>query len=173
MAFPSARSKEHSAEQSDALSFYIGRVYYNYIGLLERRLMDLSLGKYVRPGMGSVLFALFQNDSCIIKDICARVQLSPSTLTALLSKMKRAGLVMLRRDNSDGRAVRVTLTPLGRFLEPKCCALLSGIEATLQEGLSEEEVQNLKRSLSKMIDNIRKSAGTRNASLSKIREVNQ
>lgn len=141
----------------DYLNFYIGRVYYNYIGMLERMLGELQLDEYIAPGMGSILFALFEQDNCIIRDLSIRVRLSPSTLTAMLGRMKRAGLIERHRDEKDGRALRITLTPLARSLKPRCRILLTRVEEALQGGMSDSESAALKKLLSKTIDNIRQS----------------
>ena len=73
--------------------FLVGRVYHNYISVLEEELAAGGLGRYRTAGVGNVLFALFERDDCIIKDLAQRVQLKPSTLTESLQRMKRAGLV--------------------------------------------------------------------------------
>src|SRR5262249_12907650 len=104
----------------DAVCFALARAYYNYLGLLERVLAETKMDRHVRPGMGHILFALFEQDDRVIKDIGARVQLSSSTLSGLLARMEKAGLVATRRDEADGRAVRVRLTARGRAVEAKC-----------------------------------------------------
>src|SRR5580698_7078261 len=85
------------SQATDAITFYIGRAYYNYVGLVERRLADAALDKHISPGMGHVLFALFERDGRIIKDLAAQVKLSYSTMTGLLSRMERAGLIECRK----------------------------------------------------------------------------
>jgi len=147
---PSARRDD----PLDGICFSVGRVHYNYIGFLERLLSETKLDKHVAPGMGQILFALFEEDNRIIKDIGARVRLSPSTLTALLDRMCRTGLVTRHRDRADGRAVRVSLTPLARSLEPKCWELVDALEKTLQAGMSPEEIRTLKDLLSRVVNNI-------------------
>lgn len=145
-------------ESLSELSFWIGRVFYNYVGLLERMLADVRLEQYVAPGMGQVLFALFERDDCIIKEIGERVGLSPSTMSGMLERMEGAGLITRRRDSADARAVRIRLTRLGRSLEPKCRLLAARIERVLRRGMTNAEAETLKRLLAQMIENIRKSA---------------
>jgi DNA-binding MarR family transcriptional regulator len=138
-----------------SLNFDIGRAYYNYIGVLERLQVEMALDKYLAPGMGHILFALFEDDGCMIKDLAARVRLAPSTLSSILNKMGRKGLLERRRDPNDGRAARIKLTPLGRSLEPRCRAVLERLRQTIQAGLSEEEVKSLKVLLTRVIENLR------------------
>jgi DNA-binding MarR family transcriptional regulator len=124
----------------DRLIWHIGRAFYAYIGRLELVLAETGLDEHLRPGMGPILFALFQEDDCSIKEIGARVQLSSSTLTGLLVRMERAKLIERRRDPEDGRVVRVRLTSLGRSLEPRCRQALQSFDALVAAALDESEI---------------------------------
>lgn len=144
----------------EELSFYIGRAYYNYKLLLERTLRDLGLDRLVSPGMGHLLFALFEQDDCIIRDLAEKTKLSFPTLTVMLRKMERSGLIRARRDPEDGRAVRIRLTPLGRAIRPRCRKVLARLNSVLESGLSKKDVVRARRSLARMIENMRRDEGT-------------
>jgi DNA-binding MarR family transcriptional regulator len=103
-----------------SLIWDVGRVYYSYVGLLERVLKEQQLDHILRPGMGVVLFALYKKDQVSIKELAEYSQLACSTLTGVLQRMEGAGLITRSRDAVDGRLVRVSLTKLGRQLESKC-----------------------------------------------------
>lgn len=135
---------------------YIGRAYYNYKLLLERTLLRHGLDRHVSAGMGHVLFTLFENDDCIMRDIAAATELSLPTVTVVLQRMKKTGLVELRRDPDDGRAVRVRLTALGRLIEPRCWKVVDALDAVLQDGLSARESAVAKRALARMVENMRR-----------------
>ena len=113
----------------------LGRAYYAYIGLLERVLVEEKLDKILRPGMGVVLFALYEKDQVSIKDLAERSQLACSTLTGVLQRMEDAGLVARTRDEQDGRSVRVSLTPLSRKLKGKCVEVADRMTHISQEGV--------------------------------------
>ena len=140
----------------EELSFYIGRAYYNYKLLLERTLREFGLDRLVTPGMGHLLFALFEEDDCIIRELAEKTRLSLPTLTVMLRKMEKAGLVRSRRDPEDGRAVRIQLTPLGRSIRPKCRKVLARLNSVLGSGLPMEEVIRARKALARMIDNMRR-----------------
>jgi len=126
----------------DDLPLYLPRLFYAFLGLVERRLATTGLDEHLRPGMGHVLLALYEQDDCIIKDISRRTQMATGTLTGLLKKMEEAGLVDCRKCREDGRAVRVRLTKLGRALEPRMKEFHEEIIATLQQGLSAKDVES-------------------------------
>jgi DNA-binding MarR family transcriptional regulator len=139
----------------EEISFYIGRAYYNYKLLLERTVRAHGLERVVSPGMGHILFTLFEKDGVIIREIARRTELSLPTLTVMLQRMKKAGLVELRRDPDDGRAVRVKLSPLGRSIEARCWRVLKRLNEVLEGGLSEREAETAKRALARMVENMR------------------
>jgi len=139
----------------DELWSYVGRAYYNYKLLLERTLRDRGLEGTVRPGMGHILFTLFEGDGCILRDIAEKTRLSFPTITVVLQRMKAAGLVEMKRDPDDGRAVRVRLTPLGRSIEPRCWQVVKHLKEVLERGLSRREVTLAKRALARMVENMR------------------
>jgi len=139
----------------DHVCFAIGRAYYAYLGMLEGVLKEAGLSKHVRPGMGHILFALFEQDDRTIKELVDRVGLSYSTLSGLVSRMKRGGVIRCRGDSADGRFVRVSLTPLGRSLEPRCRAALARVDQIMLAGTSKEQLRSTRLTLQHMTDAMR------------------
>jgi DNA-binding MarR family transcriptional regulator len=144
-----------SSKPLENLIWYLGRAYYTYVGLLERMLAEEGLDRHVRPGMGHILFTLFEEDDRSIKEIAARSQLACSTLTGLLARMEEARLIERRRDPRDGRVIRVRLTDLGRSLEPRCQAVVRRFDALLRHGMGEPSLRHTKRLLERMIQTMR------------------
>jgi MarR family transcriptional regulator, organic hydroperoxide resistance regulator len=54
-----------------------------------------------------------------VRDVGERLQLDSGTLTPLLGKLQRRGLVTRAKDADDARVVRVNLTAAGRALRKK------------------------------------------------------
>ena len=151
-------TKKRSKNDLNEIPFLIGRVYHNYISVLERELQAGGLGHFRAAGIGNVLFALFERDACIIKDLSERVQLSPSTLTETLRRMKKAGLIEQHRDGVDGRASRIYLTKLAWSIESKCRAVADQVRCILESRMTQREVTELKTLLARMVGNLRRSA---------------
>jgi DNA-binding MarR family transcriptional regulator len=143
----------------DHVIWHIGRAYYAYIGLLERVLAATELDRHLRPGMGPILFALFEKDGRSIKQIAGRVQLAAPTLTGLLDRMEQAGLLERHRDSDDGRVVRVHLTALGRSLEPRCRSAAQMIGDVLENGMGASDVVRARRLLGRMTEAMNQAAG--------------
>ena len=157
-AIPSDRRDERNQPAGlEDLSFYVARVYYNFLALLERSLVEAELDEHLRPGMGLILQALYEKDNLIIKEIAQFTRLSHSTLTGMLDKMAKAGIVTRAADPLDGRAVRIRLTALGKSLEQRFARMNKRLNAILAAGLSEDDVRCAKVLVSKMIENMKDS----------------
>ncbi len=139
----------------DELFFHIGRAYFNYKLLLERTLREMGLDRVVSPGMGHLLFSLFEKDDCIIRELVERTRLSFPTITMMLRKMEKAGLVAPSRDPDDGRSVRIRLTPLGRSIEGRCWKVVRKLHAVIESGLTPKEAAVAKKALARMVENMR------------------
>ncbi len=139
------------------LSFLVGRVYYNYVALLSSHLAKSGLSEHLIPGMGNILFALFEEDDVPMKAVTERASIAASTLTGMVKRMEDAGLVVRYRDKSDGRSTRLALTPLGRSLKPRCLELALTMERELNKGLSAAEQDTLLHLLSRVSGNIQSS----------------
>jgi DNA-binding MarR family transcriptional regulator len=143
-------------EPLDQIAFYIGRAYYSYVGWLETLLTKSGLDEHLRPGMGQILCALYRDDDLSIKQIATQTQLSQSTLTGMLVRMERAGLIDRRRDEQDARLVRVRLTRLGRSLEADFFQVAKEVNEAFLAGLGKTEVATARRLLKRLIDIMRK-----------------
>ncbi|MCH9036041.1 MAG: MarR family transcriptional regulator, partial [Chloroflexi bacterium] len=136
------------------LTFYISRTYHYFLGLVERLLEESGLAGHVRPGMAPILFTLYAQDDLIIKEIGRRAKLSHATLTGMLGKMEKAGLIRRKRCAADGRAVRVRLTALGRSMEPALREMTRKLHDVLHDGLRDEDVDQTLEAFNNGLDTI-------------------
>ncbi len=141
-------AKKIASDQLDEVIWDLGRAYYAYVGLLERVLVEFKLDHVLRPGMGLVLFSLFEQDSRTIKELAERSQLACSTLTGILQRMEKAKLIVRTRDKQDGRLVRVTLTPDARKLESRCRQVAERMSLLSHQGVGQANLSRCKKYLS-------------------------
>lgn len=87
-----------------------------------------------------VMLVLWERDNLTVGDICQRLMLDTNTLTPLLQRMEREGLVVRTHGLVDGRQTLVSLTKKGQHLEEQAatvpdCMLKNwhGNELTLDE----------------------------------------
>jgi len=139
----------------DDLPLYLPRLFYAFLGVVERKLEETKLSQHLQPGMGHVQLRLYEGDDCIIKDIARDTRIANGTLTGLLKRMEKGGLVSCRRCVDDGRAVRVLLTPLGRSLEPRIRDFHRQIIGIVEQGMTRGEVHAAKDLLDRMLQSLR------------------
>ncbi|GAA6180411.1 MarR family transcriptional regulator [Shimia sp. NS0008-38b] len=95
-----------------------------------------------------VLVLLWQQDDQTVNGLGVALGLESSTLTPLLKRMERTGLVARARDAEDERRVRVSLTEEGYSLQAKVKGIASCVaDAT---GMSEEELMTVIASMKKL-----------------------
>lgn len=149
-----ARLAAH-ADRLDDLPFCLAALYHGFRGLVDRLHLDSALHlKSVKPGMGTVFLMLCNDDDCNVKQLVRRLHLPHATLTGLLDRMEKSGIVERHPCPDDGRAFRVRLTPFGRSLEPGMRKRHQRAMETLQAGLSGAEVSELDRLLNLVLLNL-------------------
>ncbi len=152
---PRTKVTNRKTSRMNDLPFYLAGIYYEFMGLIERSFEVTGLNQHLRPGMGSVLLALFEEDDCIIKNLVNRLQMANATLTGLLQSMDKAGLIERYRCPEDGRATRVKLTSFGSSLEDQMVEAHYRAISILQANLSKQESTELKRLLEEILDCMR------------------
>ncbi|MCG3417546.1 MarR family winged helix-turn-helix transcriptional regulator [Oceanobacillus jordanicus] len=96
-----------------------------------------------------VLLVLWETDRISVKALGKRLFLDSGTLTPMLKRMEEHGLIQRARSKEDERVVEVVLTEQGQQAEKQAEQIpLQFIEQT---NLNEEEVIQLKQTLSKML----------------------
>ncbi len=65
------------------------------------------------------MLVLWEQDDVAVKAIGERLGLDSGTLTPLLKRLEKLGLVARRRDPADERSVRIALTTEGRALRQR------------------------------------------------------
>jgi DNA-binding MarR family transcriptional regulator len=92
-----------------------------------------------------VMIVLWEEESLMVGEIASRLKLDSATLTPVLKRMEKAGLVYRQRDTGDERQVRISLTSKGVALREHALKARQSIVCTL--GDSEEQIQSVKLAL--------------------------
>jgi DNA-binding MarR family transcriptional regulator len=122
--------------------------------LIARSLAAEGLGQRVRPGMGLVLFALFEEDGRLIGEIAQRGHVSHVAALRLVSRMEQAGLVQRKDCLEDGRATRVWLTASGRSMEARMHAASRRNREVLARILGAQDAATLNDLLGRLLDGL-------------------
>ncbi|TQV77893.1 MarR family winged helix-turn-helix transcriptional regulator [Denitrobaculum tricleocarpae] len=102
------------------------------------------------------LSALWERDGQTVGEICEKLFLESSTVTPLLKRLETMGLLARRRDATDERQVRVSLTPEGRRLKSKARKIPGCIHAA--SGLGEKALLNLQTQIADLRENLVRAA---------------
>ncbi|MBO7581601.1 MAG: MarR family transcriptional regulator [Bacteroidaceae bacterium] len=105
-----------------------------------------------------VLMVLWEKDNQPVNDIAHRLMLETNTVTPLLQRMEKLGIVNRKKGEQDKRQQIVSLTPKGKKLEEEAFAQ---IPAGMNEQLSAcplklEDYQHLAQDLDAIIETLKK-----------------
>jgi DNA-binding MarR family transcriptional regulator len=103
-----------------------------------------------------VLLVLWEKDGQPVNDIAKRLYLETNTVTPLLQRMEKAGILTRKKGEEDARQMIVSLTPEGRELENKLSEVPFTIgQSVLCKSITPETVPGLFLMLDEMIDKLR------------------
>ena len=104
-----------------------------------------------------VLLVLWEQDAQPVNDIAKRLVLETNTVTPLLQRMEKEGILTRHKGKEDARRMIVSLTEKGRGLQEKLSAVPETVgNAVICERLTAETVPDLFRTLDDMIATLRK-----------------
>jgi DNA-binding MarR family transcriptional regulator len=135
----------------DDLGFLLAKAAQRWNELLAERFAAAGYGE-VSPSYGSALVPLFEEDGLRLGELARRARLSKQTMTELVRRLERDGLVERRPDPTDGRAAVVFLTPRSRGFEPVAAEVLAELDLLARARLDDEGVDALKTALRKVLD---------------------
>lgn len=101
-------------------------------------------------GQALLLEMLLGEDDLPLKDLVEKMDIRPSSLSELVQKLQRAGLVETREDAQDRRSTRVKLTEEGRARAQERLSAREEKLGALFAGLTEEEQGQLLALLTKL-----------------------
>jgi len=114
----------------------------------------LSIG--LKSGQPSILRYLNEHDGCIQKELANACMVEASTITDSLYSMEKRGLVHRERDPQMRREVRVFITEEGRECIEKLKELFETFDEICLEGFTDEEVEEFRGYLYRLIGNMRR-----------------
>ena len=110
----------------------------------------------IAPGYRRVIFHLVHHDGITQSELTKMAHLSAPSISVMIEKMEREGLVEKKSDESDGRQSRISLTQAGHGLVEIINMNVKETEKIALEGLKAEETDTLKRLLDRVFNNLEK-----------------
>ena len=107
--------------------------------LVLRQLMKGLEGTEISTGQPKVLAYLKSHEGRVQKEVAAACLLEPGSLTVLLNRMERQGMIERRAREGDRRARCIYLTDYGQELAERVVARFYEVERRAFEGISDED----------------------------------
>lgn len=143
---PDTRTRTHTEKTppvhvNDQLCFALYAASRAVTGAYRTRLgaLGLTYPQYL------LLLALWEAEGSTVSALGRALDLDSGTLSPLVQRLVRDGLVRKERASGDERTVRVFSTAAGKALEPRVAAVRREVEAST--GLSEPEFKALRHAL--------------------------
>jgi DNA-binding MarR family transcriptional regulator len=134
----------------ETAGFALARACRAYRGAVGDALAEFGL----HPGQEMVLLRLWREDGIGQSELAERVGVEASTMSNMLMRLERAGLVERRRGAADARSSRAYLTQRGRALQGPVEDVWTALEGRAFEGISREEDGMLRRALERVRGNL-------------------
>jgi DNA-binding MarR family transcriptional regulator len=135
----------------DDLGFLLAKAMQRWNELLYERFVAAGYSD-VRPSYGSVLLPLYEEDGLRMGDLARRARLSKQTMTDIIRRLERDGLVERRPDPSDARASLIFLTARSRRFKPVAARTLGELDRLVRRQLSAASVSELKNALRQLLE---------------------
>lgn len=135
----------------DAISL-ISKIREKVNRLIEAEMSQNGLHGIV-TSHGDIIYALLNKPRMTMAEIANKIGRDKSTVTALIDKLVKLGYVVKERDTQDTRVVYVALTSKGDELEPRFEAISTKVLDIFYLGVSENEKEDLTKTLSKIYSN--------------------
>ena len=99
---------------------------------------------------GRILYVLWQEDGVPIKTIAERCGLAITSLTTMLERMEKSGLIIRQQDSGDKRKTLIFLTDKAKALKEDYDAVSDRMSAIFYQGFTEEEIRNFEERLERI-----------------------
>lgn len=123
---------------------------------LKRQLLANIKDYDITTEQWSVLARLWAEDGISQTCISHRTNKDLPTITRIVNKLDKKGLIQKKSDPTDSRTTLVFLTEKGKNLQNYIDPISNLIETKLLEGLKTDEIEELKRLLKIIILNLEK-----------------
>ncbi|AEF95541.1 regulatory protein MarR [Desulfotomaculum nigrificans CO-1-SRB] len=98
----------------------------------------------------AALRELWQQNGLTVTELGEKLVLKASTITSLVDRMERDGLVYRERGNDDRRVVKIYLTEQALKLQGRCPDFDEYLEQKLKPNFSDAEIKTLVKLLNKL-----------------------
>ena len=131
---------------------------FGLMGMVVHKMMHRAKEMYqefdLNKSQAGVLFTLHGSDSMSQKELAARLNVTPPSITSAIQKMEKEGYLTRHPDPADQRVMRLTLTEKGKSCIKGVYTVAEQMEELMFQGMTREEIMLFKRLLFQIKDNL-------------------
>ncbi len=132
----------------DSICILLAKAEQKHYLYTRKLLTENAVG--ITPGQMTVLYALFRGDGIAITELSKKVFLDNSTLTGLIDRLEKLGLVYRSAAPEDRRSYCIFLTEKARKLEEVITETMNHVEETMTAECTPAEIETFRQVLRKI-----------------------
>ncbi|SNZ05718.1 DNA-binding transcriptional regulator, MarR family [Terribacillus aidingensis] len=136
--------------RNDELGLLLSRTYLSLKRETSRMLQQFEL----TPEQFSLVAELDKQDDVTQKELADVTEREQTTVTKIVDKLVKKGLVSRRHDPHDRRAIRLLITDAGRQLVCEIIPKVDEIETNAYQGFHQEDIKTLHTLIRKLHQNL-------------------
>lgn len=129
-------------------------VFSQVIRLHHRRSHAFLEKMGIYPGQPPLLFSLLRKNGQSQKELAERLHVQAATVTVMLGRMEKTGLIERRQDENDQRVSRVYLTERGKMFCEELRETMKSFNRECFKNFTDEEQILLRRFFMQIRDNL-------------------
>ena len=134
--------------------YYISQIKQTGGRVFERLLGEAGIEEF-NGAQGKILYVLWQADQMPIVELSRRTSLAKSTLTSMLDRMEKRGLLERIPSDKDRRQINIRLTDCARVLQADYECVSEQMNECYYKGFADEEIAQFESMLARVLDNLR------------------
>jgi DNA-binding MarR family transcriptional regulator len=142
---------------SECPFYLISRVTLQVTSALKRGMAEAGIDS-IKPAYLGVLLCLWAEDGRKAVELARCARLEPSSMTGLLDRMQRDGLIDRQPDPRDRRAQRIFLTAAGQAVRQPAEAVTNQVLAQVFTGIAADDLARTMDVLQQALTNIEQEA---------------
>jgi DNA-binding MarR family transcriptional regulator len=133
-----------------SMIYLFARIFY----AVRMRSEDALKPYNLTPMQFTILATLDRQSGLSSAALSRRFNVTPQTMGEMVANLERRSLLIRGQDQSNRRALRLSLTDAGRRLVKTCDAAMDKVESALLEGLTPRQRDELKTMLAALHDHL-------------------
>ena len=121
--------------------------------IFQKKLENANISAF-NGAQGKLLYILWQRDGISAAELAGQAGLAVTTLTSMLDRMERAGLILREPDPNDRRKTKIVLTDRVKGLKDRYESLSDDMTDIYLRGFSPDEVKRFEEYLGRCLKNL-------------------